>query len=139
MDKKSISVLKLNNAEAKEFFLQDNIYSRFNLPEYFNFHDLLCKLFKEMENKDIKEEFWSFPNSCESVNYTLLYSKDGKNSFRERELIHPLIYVSLVKLLTEKKNWQHIVERFDTFRSNSKVNSLFVPVLNNQKIIRIRV
>ena len=52
------------------------------------------------------------PGDFEGVNYTLLTNKDGAYAWRPYELVHPILYIELVNLLTEEKNWNCIKKRF---------------------------
>jgi len=117
------TVLDLNNIEAKEFFLKEESYCKFELPGYFSFEALLKKLAKELNGKKLKDSLHkSKPGETEGVNYTLLNNKDGKFAWRPFQLIHPAIYVFLVQEITTAENWQIINERFKEFKFNEKMN-----------------
>ena len=52
----------------------------------------------------------------------LLYgNKDGKYVWRKYELINPLLYVSLVNIVTEKSNWKVLQDRFKEFKKDKNI------------------
>lgn len=131
-------ITELNHTEAKEFFLKEESYFSFDLPQYFIFQKILKAVEIKLEGKLLSDFYASItiaegkqktvkPFDCEYVNYTLLNNKDGKFSWRPLQLIHPAIYVSLVRKLTEKNNWQHIINKFIEFQSNPKIKCQSIP------------
>jgi hypothetical protein len=44
------------------------------------------------------------------------------------EIIHPVLYVSLVNLITENGNWQLITDRFGKFQANDNIRCHSIPV-----------
>jgi hypothetical protein len=76
----------------------------------------------------LKLRFQDFQRECEKVNYLLLSNKDGKFAWRPFELIHPALYVALVHKITEKSNWELIIERFEVLHKNDKIKCLSMPV-----------
>lgn len=122
------SIIELPNDEAKAFLLKHESYSPFDLPPYFRFESLLVEVSQRLKRK------FSFKTRCkkasglEKVNYVILNNKDGRYSWRPYELIHPVLYVSLVNQITTKDSWQEIVARFREFSSGSTVSCLSIPV-----------
>jgi len=133
------NILKLTNEEAKEFFLTEERYFTFDLPQYFTFNKLIKKLSKKLEGKNLTD-FYSQdkdgkkndPKNFEDVNYKLFSNKNGEYSWRLFQLIHPAIYVSLVHNITEEKNWDEIVKKLN---ENTKIECVSIPVVKskNQK------
>src|SRR5690554_1691023 len=123
------TVLSLNSSDAKTFFLKEESYCDFELPEYFSFQALINNLSRELSGKILKECTTAIkPKDVEEVNYVLLNNKDGKFAWRPFQLIHPAIYVFLVHELTEEKNWQLVQSRFKEFTKNEKIECHSVPV-----------
>lgn len=54
----SKNVLDLTNEEAKKFFLAEERYFTFDLPQYFSFGELIKKLSEKLEGKNL-EDFYS--------------------------------------------------------------------------------
>lgn len=123
------TILDLNSIDAKAFFLKEESYCSFELPEYFSFQTLLASLTKELEGKVLKECTTAIkPKDVEGVNYTLLNNKDGKFAWRPLQLIHPALYVFLVQEITKENNWKIIQDRFKVFYANDKIECHSIPV-----------
>lgn len=131
-------ITELNHTEAKAFFLKEESYFSFDLPQYFVFQRILEVVEIKLEGKLLSDFYASIttaegkqktikPYDCENVNYTLLNNKDGKFAWRPLQLIHPAIYVSLVRKLTEEINWRHIIDKFIEFQSNPKIKCQSIP------------
>ena len=67
------TVLDLNSIDAKAFFLKEESYCSFELPEYFSFQTLITSLSKEIKGKTLRDCTTAIkPKDVEGVNYTLL-------------------------------------------------------------------
>ena len=130
------TILDLGHEKAREFFLCHESYTNMDLPRYFNFSRLL----QAIDNLFQKHSFQlSKAGEVEEVNYSMLFNKDGRYGWRRVELIHPVLYVALVRMMTEKKHWAHIQGRFAAFRKHENVvECMSVPVerppKNKQKL-----
>lgn len=124
-------LISQTNNEARDFLLKSSSYFSSSLPEYISFEPLLSDVasqlngicypdYRDKEKKNNKEEEIT-PQKFEKVNYLILTNKDGKFDWRPLELIHPVIYVSLVNLLCESDNWKKVQERWSDFQGG-KVN-----------------
>ena len=110
------------------------------LPPYFVFDKVLSDIEKsfsgELAPKDLNEA-----KKNETVNHILYGNKDGKYAWRKYELINPLLYVSLVNVVTEKSNWKVLQDRFKEFKKDTNIECESVPVLptskSKQKAIQI--
>lgn len=129
----SRKITELKALEVRKFFLKDRSYINFDIPPYFHFDQLLTftaaavsrkKLDSLCKSKSNKRP--DLPSGYEGVNYTILSNKDGAYSWRPLQLIHPVLYVELVNLITEKSNWQELVARFEAF-SESYVRCISLP------------
>ena len=133
------SILQMKNLEAKSFLLESKNYANFQIPEYFDFQKVLDKVDKLILGKDLKT-FHStkiddngknkilYPSELENVNYKFVNNKDGKYSYRPFQLIHPVLYTSLVQLLTEKQNWKKLRKRFKKLHKNKEIECISMPV-----------
>jgi len=135
-------ILELNHSEARQYFLKEESYFNFDLPQYFTFTKLLSDISTTIAGKKI-EDFYlippdytknkpeakhPFPSDFDNTNYKLLNNKDGKFAWRPFQLIHPALYVSLVHSITEENNWNIIIARFEEFSSNSKIKCCSIPL-----------
>ncbi len=139
------SILSLTHKEARSFFLMPSSYCTFDLPEYFTFGDVLkeaesiikqegglkdCCVLKD-PTKANRESNILYPSNFYEVNYTIFVNKDADLSWRPLQLIHPVLYVALVDLITEKDNWDQIVGRFKYFRKIKRIRCKSMPVCSN--------
>ncbi|MBR4597787.1 MAG: hypothetical protein IKO42_05260, partial [Opitutales bacterium] len=110
------NILDLSNTEAKDFLLREESYSSVGLPPYFKFEPMLRKLSKNIKDKDLKnlvlEKRIRNIKGLSNVNYKLTTNKDGKLSWREFQIINPIVYIVLCNLLTDNENWTYIKNRF---------------------------
>lgn len=131
----SESVLEMSSQEAEAFFLKNESYHNIPLPSYFSFSDLLDKLSNLIDkNTENINNYFKIEKAKEEydVNYIIYGNKDGKLSYRPFQLIHPLIYVSLVKEITREDNWEKLRKRFrDSFQKNPKIKCYSIPVQSN--------
>lgn len=114
--KNAISILKMTNSEARNFFLQPQNYFSLNLPSYFDLSYLLNfakdnlgvnQLFEK--NHLMKESKYS---KVSGINY-ILQSNKTSSSYRPIVLIHPFLYVDYVNCLTKEEHWNEIIKRFE--------------------------
>ena len=129
----------MTNIEAKCFLLESKNYANFQIPEYFDFQKILNKVDKFISGKDLKS-FHSTkidasgknkvicPSELENVNYKFVNNKDGKYSYRPFQLIHPVLYTSLVQLIAEKDNWIKLGKRFKKLHKNPSIECVSMPV-----------
>ncbi len=117
------TILELSYDELEKFLLQQNSYCGTPLPEYIKFDSLLDKLYTKLKKKEIVINYRG------NYNYTILMSKDGKYSWRPIELINPVIYCLLIRII--KGGFEEIKKRFKEFRDcNDKIECFSIPVIN---------
>lgn len=129
-------ITELNNEDARRYLLNSDSYCNFNLPCYFNFQPLLDKLaacsdIPETPNKDFLGRLYDLEQ--DKVNHVLYTNKDGKLAWRPLQLINPIAYVYIVKILTQEKIWSQIVERFKAFQANKNIVCCSLPVADSLK------
>ncbi|WP_315558183.1 RNA-directed DNA polymerase [Hoylesella nanceiensis] len=120
----------MSHEEAENFFLKDKSYCNIDLPEYFSFARLLGKISKAVDKVQDISTFYNEGNlrNCEKVNHILFANKDGKLSWRPLQIIHPFLYVLLVKEITKEDNWTNLLKRFAEFQKNDKIKCFSIPV-----------
>jgi len=125
------NILSLNYEEAKFFLLKHESYINIDLPPYFRFEGLLNEISNDILNRNnfinIKK---CNPDNLENVNYKLFHNKNGKYDWRQFELIHPFIYVSLVHEITKYNNWKLIKKRFGEIKAKSIVECMSLPIVS---------
>ena len=117
------TILELPFKDLTEFFLQEKSYCNTLLPSYIKFKPLLSELYNKLGKKEIK------PNGTEEYNYIFFMNKDGGYSWRPIELINPVIYCLLIRVI--KQNFKEIKNRFNKFQKNSEyIECMSIPVVN---------
>src|SRR3989344_4693913 len=130
MSSKIITEIKFS--AARNFFLKNSSYVNFDIPFYFNFEMLLNIISRFLARKKISDACRSIgdkvdkPCNYDQVNHVILSNKDGAYSWRPMQIIHPVLYVHLVRLITEKRNWESIRLRFKKF-SEGYINCISLP------------
>ena len=120
------TLLSFSNQKARDVLLKAENYCNFDLPEYFSFSDVINEADKITQNIIKSESAKKFDN----VNYKIIANKDGLYAWRPLQLIHPVLYVQLVKSITEKNNWELICNRFKEFQKNEKIKCASIPVVS---------
>ena len=123
----SKSVLDLTHNEALHFFLKQESYCNFDLPEYFKFDGLLASVNTALKDKKLSDFRKSSPRDLDDINYKVLNNKDGKYAWRPLQLISPVLYVSLVHKITAQENWELLQNRFREFSKNQKIECISIP------------
>lgn len=129
----SRKITDLSHTEARRFFLKHSSYLNFDLPDYINFEELLMHISAYMGEKSIANVCIAksnrrpdYPCNYERVNHIILSNKDGAYSWRPMQIIHPVLYVYLIRLITQKENWEYIQNRFNLF-SQTCINCISIP------------
>lgn len=128
------NILSLDSKEAIDFFLKSEQYHGFELPEYFEFDELLKKVkdtigsipYEECLQKDVSPEQFS------DVNLDILLNKDGRYAVRPIILANPFLYYFLVREITNKQSWKIVKELFKYFQV-SHITSCALPVIPQEK------
>ncbi|MDR2127333.1 MAG: RNA-directed DNA polymerase [Prevotellaceae bacterium] len=127
------TIIELSHEEAKQFFLKQKSYCDIDLPEYFTFQLLLDKLSKSITARKLSDIWNKDPKFLIDINYEFFTNKDGKFAWRPLQLINPVIYIFLVREITEADNWNLIVKRFETFQENSQIKCCSIPIVSEEE------
>ena len=101
-----------------------------DFPPYISFGTFLTSINNFLSNHpDILKH--AHPENYENVNYIIASNKDGKYDWRPFELINPILYVQLVRTITEETHWQDICKRFKDFAANPDIECMSIPVVEN--------
>ena len=109
--------------EARSFFLKGSSYFNGDFPSYISFEPILTEVGDVLERGSFKGFKAENPREHPYVNYNFVANKDGRFSWRQFELIHPVIYVSLVNLICEPDNWAAITAKLSSFENGVVVCS----------------
>ncbi len=124
----SRSMLELTCDEAAAFLLKQESYCRIDLPPYFRFDTLLASVSKAYDSGALTSNWTEKSRKHDGVNHPILNNKDGRYAWRPLQLIHPALYVSLVRHMTRSDNWKDICNRFVRFAGADKIMCLSIPV-----------
>lgn len=127
-----VKVTELKADEAKRHFLQGESYFNADTPPYLGFGPLLKDVADLLKGKFFTDFKESKPDNYQDVNYKLLTNKDGRFAWRQLELIHPAIYVSIVNLICQEENWAKIVAKFQEF-SQTCVQCTSIPQVSEEE------
>ncbi|AUH63105.1 RNA-directed DNA polymerase [Paracoccus zhejiangensis] len=113
-------IVDLEAAAARSYLEKPECYFRSDFPPYISFEAIL----KETAATLGEDTYLAFqktkpnrPVDMPGVNYELLSTKDGRFAWRPFELIHPAIYMTLVKIFCEESNWKLLQNRFKELHS----------------------
>ena len=126
------SIISLSNDCARDVLIEVESYTSLKLPDYFNIKEILNEA-KNVLGKSTYKDIWKKNEirKLDDVNLVIYTNKDGNLSWRPISLIHPIIYVSLVEMITETKNWELITNRFKEFQSLKRINCVSLPVYSD--------
>lgn len=140
MKEKKKYLIKMDRTEARNFLLKKNSYFSQDLPPYYDLDYLLNWAKDKLKESQLGENDLlsniKYSNYSE-INYILQVNKT-KESYRPLTLIHPLLYVDLVNLLTDKENWEKIKERYEELKKvvgeNISCSSMPYDIKEHQEI-----
>ena len=121
-------IIELSGKEARAFFIKQESYCTIDLPLYFQFEGLLQGVAKMLGKNPLSIVDRKKSRKHEGVNYQILNNKDGRYAWRPFDLIHPVLYISLIKCMTKQSVWELICKRFHYFGRNNKIKCLSLPV-----------
>lgn len=119
-------VTEMTATEARAFFLDPKRYCSIELPEYFSFRKALQAASQWLRGCTLTPGEIGQAKKCEGVNHLLLSNKDGRHAWRPLQLIHPVLYVSLVNAIYD--NWAVIMARFAKFAKTPCITCCSIPL-----------
>lgn len=122
-------LIDLTNEEARAHFLKGSSYFNGDVPRYISFEPILSDVAAILNGGNYAQFQSSNPGDLSNVNYNFIANKDGRFAWRPYELMHPAIYVSLVNVICEEKNWTIIKARIAGFEGGV-VDCCSAPVMS---------
>lgn len=127
--KKTIYITDLSSAEAMDFLLSSSSYHGFELPEYFDFDEVLKFVKKKIGDKAYDDCIGSVgPADLDNVNFDIMLNKDGRYAVRPLMLCNPYLYYFIAREVCGKDNWDAIKEHFKSC-SSPHIVSCAMPVI----------
>lgn len=102
MKLRNTKIIEKSNNDARKYFLTHKAYFTTDLPPYFSFTEILEKINDYFENDKIDDIKYFSKKITGDNKYTILTHKNQDN-YRPISLINPVLYVYLVRIITEKK------------------------------------
>lgn len=128
------NVLSLESKEAMDFFLKSEQYHGFELPEYFEFDELLQNVknaIGDIPYEECIQDETSLENLSD-VNLDILLNKDGRYAVRPIILANPFLYYFLVREICNEQSWPLIKNLFEKFHV-PHITSCALPIIPKEK------
>ena len=116
--------------------MEPNNYGSTELPPYFDFTGVLNYASQIVNTLLRNRTLLAAAKKFEGVNYTLINNKDGKYAWRPLQLIHPLLYATLVHEITTPDNWKTLCDRFSVFSAAPQIECASYPVVAEKKRVQ---
>jgi hypothetical protein len=127
------NILSLSANQALDFFMKSQQYHGFELPEYFNFDDLLTYIKNTIADASYEECLsTNIPDNLPDVNIDIMMNKDGKYAVRPVVLANPYLYYSLAREICSTDNWHIILDRFAKYNVPHLTSSA-LPIIPKKK------
>ncbi len=123
------NILSLDSAEAIDFLMKSEQYHGFELPEYFDFDQVLQFVAKTIGDKPYSQCLsGNAPAGMGDVNFGIMLNKDGRYAVRPLTLCNPYMYYFLVRGLCGPGNWERVKAFFEAC-SVPHIKSCALPVI----------
>ncbi|MDE6329079.1 MAG: RNA-directed DNA polymerase [Muribaculaceae bacterium] len=115
--KKAVRILDLSAQEALDALMSNDFYFTTELPEYFDFSEVLKYAADSIGSKSLDECINGDcrPESVDGVNLDVISNKDGRYAVRPLTLANPFLYYMLARDICSDKGWTAIKECFKLF------------------------
>ena len=120
----------------RKFFLKSESYCSIELPTYFCFKEILLEVDEIIEGAGEDSGLYKIEETkkSEDVNHKIFQNKDSKYGWRPLQIIHPVLYVRLVRQMTEPQAWKELKEVFQNNQHENIVcTSMPVESCDNNK------
>ena len=131
MAKKAKTVLSLKSSEALDYFMSTRQFHAFELPEYFDFTQVLDFVRKSIGNKPYGECVVESASGMQDVNFDIMLNKDGHYAVRPLTLSNPYLYYFIAREICQAKNWTAIKECFKHYNVPT-ITSCAIPVIPDE-------
>ncbi len=128
--KSSIRIIELSGKDALDALMSNDFYCTTELPEYFDFSNVLKYAAESVGGKSLNEciNRDCQPESLHGVNLDVITNKDGRYAVRPLTLANPFLYYMLARDICNDKTWGAIKECFKLFR-NEHITACAIPMV----------
>lgn len=124
------TLLSLTHQQALDFFLEHENYFDVSLPIYFNTSNLL-KNISILNIKDPNLLFDKIKNTDKT--HFVLYTHKANGTKRPLTMVNPVLYVLLVRQLTQENTWQDFIELFDFYNKQDSIKCHSLPIISRYR------
>ena len=129
MIKLAKNILSLKSDEALDFFMKSEQFHGFELPEYFDFNNVLSNVKECIGDKEYEDCLTDLrPDNLSHVNLDILLNKDGHYAVRPLILANPYLYYFLARELCCPAGWKAIQKCFRNY-TVAHITSCALPVV----------
>jgi hypothetical protein len=128
--KKSVRIIELSSKDALDALMSNDFYCTTELPEYFDFSDVLKYVADGVGDKSLNECINGDcqPESLHGVNLDVITNKDGRYAVRPLTLANPFLYYMLARDICSEQAWTAIKECFKLF-GNEHITACALPMV----------
>lgn len=125
----AVNILSLNSNKALDFLMKSEQFHNFELPEYFDFNEVLRFVRQRVGDKAYDNCLSDIDVASQvDVNFDILLNKDGRYAVRPLMLCNPYLYYFLARELCNETNWAKLKDCFDAF-TVPHISSCALPVI----------
>lgn len=111
------TILKLSSEEAVDYMLKSRQFCGFELPEYFDFDEVLNYVRNTIGDKSYEDCLaGTIPDELANVNLDILKSKDGRYAVRPLMLANPYLYYFLTREVCGATGWEAVKKCFEAYK-----------------------
>ena len=123
------NILSLSSNEALDFFMKSKQFHGFELPEYFDFDNVLSYVRECIANKHYDACLSEVkPDDLPNINLDILLNKDGRYAVRPLILANPFLYYFLAREICCPSGWDVILQCFKNYNV-PHISSCALPVI----------
>ncbi len=116
MIKLAKNILSLTSNEALDFLMKSEQFHGFELPEYFDFDNVLTFVRETIGNRNYDDCLTDVrPDDLSNVNLDILLNKDGRYAVRPLILANPFLYYFLAREMCNPSGWEAIQQCFKAY------------------------
>lgn len=126
----SVRIVELSAKDALESLMSNDFYCTTELPEYFDFSEVLKYAADSIGNKSLDECINADcrPESVHGVNLDVITNKDGRYAVRPLTLTNPFLYYMLARDICNADAWARIQECFKLY-SHDHITACAIPMV----------
>lgn len=126
----SVRIVELSAKDALESLMSNDFYCTTELPEYFDFSEVLKYAADSIGNKSLDECINADcrPESVHGVNLDVITNKDGRYAVRPLTLTNPFLYYMLARDICNEDAWARIQECFKLY-SHDHITACSIPMV----------